>query len=112
MLVLDTDTFSLLQHPGDTRARILRVIEESGHSPVITIVTVEQALCGWINRIDQNTLTQQVPLYARLGSLVELFKRWPVLPFDEAAAAKAAELKHQWTLIGMPDVKIAAIVLG
>ena len=111
MLVLDSDTFSELQMPGSKRDRILRRIEESGHTPAITIVTVEQALCGWINRIARVPPHEQVLFYARLGSLVEVFRRWSVIPFDKNAATKFVDLKHQWPRVGNPDLKIAAIIL-
>lgn len=111
MLVLDTDTFSELQMPGSKRERILRRIEESGFNPAITIVTVEQTLSGWINKIARVPPPEQVLFYARLGSLVEVFRRWSLIPFDKQAATKFVELKHQWPRVGNSDLKIAAIIL-
>jgi tRNA(fMet)-specific endonuclease VapC len=112
--ILDTDHVSLwLQgHPAISQTAASRKTEIG-----VTIVTVQELFNGWMGRINDPTQSKdQVRLYTRLWTTVELLRTINVLNFDAAAE----EQYQQLTLENPPlrknriqkDVKIAAIALS
>jgi tRNA(fMet)-specific endonuclease VapC len=53
----------------------------------------------------------QIPHYVKLGSLIDQFRRWEVLPFDEPAADEFKRQRKNGVRIGTQDLKIASIAL-
>jgi len=111
MILLDTDHVSVLQTPGVARrqrllARLALVAEPFG----TTIITVEEQMRGWMASIaKERHAVRQVRSYARLADLFAFFAVWPVLPFDEDAAAQFDTMNR--IKIGVYDRKIAAIAV-
>jgi len=54
---------------------------------------------------------RQLPAYLRLGQLFNVLSDWEIVPFEERAADRFADLRRQRTRIGSMDVKIACIAL-
>lgn len=113
MLVLDSDHITALQFTGPSADRLLARLDSAGEGYATTIVTVEESLHGWINKVRGATTPQQRMLYyEKLNAMVTFFQSWTRLPFDEVAATKYEELRSlKLRSIGSRDLQIAAIVL-
>ncbi len=114
MKILDTDHISLLQVCDAPAAFVLQahLAALPPEEVVTTIITVEEQMRGWLERVHRvPDITQQVVYYERLRDLVAFFAEWEVLPFDAAAAATFVHLRQQGIRIGTMDLKIAAIAL-
>lgn len=113
MLVLDTDHLSELEVSSPAGLRLLRRLEQSREDAVITAVTCEEQLRGWLAEIHrQKRPRDQIPAYARLIRTIETLARWTVLPLDEESSAAFESLTKQRVRIGTNDLKIAAITLA
>jgi tRNA(fMet)-specific endonuclease VapC len=114
MLVLDTSYVSLIQYPEDARANSLRerLVQSPDRDIVITAITPEEQLRGWLSAIHgQRDVRREVPYYERLVGLFRFFADWRILPFDELAADMFRSLRARSIRIGSMDLKIASIVL-
>jgi tRNA(fMet)-specific endonuclease VapC len=113
MLVLDSDHITALQFTGPSADRLLTRLDSAGDTYATTIVTVEESLHGWINKVRSATTSQQrILYYEKLNIMVAFFQGWVRLPFDESAAAKYEELRTlKLRSIGSRDLQIASIVL-
>ena len=113
MLVLDTDHLSELEVRSPTGLRLLKRLEQSREDAVITAVTCEEQLRGWLAEIHrQKHPRDQITAYARLIRTIETLARWTVLPLDEESSATFESLTKQRVRIGTNDLKIAAITLA
>jgi tRNA(fMet)-specific endonuclease VapC len=84
----------------------------SGEETVITAVTVEEQLRGWLAEIRRrNDPDAQIVPYGRLVRQVELHASWLVLPWDGVAAARFKTFRAQGIRVGTQDLKIACIAL-
>lgn len=110
MILLDTDHFSVLRYNDHPRcAELTSRLLTCGDSRVsTTVVTLEEQLRGWLAEIHRcrkaHTL---IPLYDRLASLVEFFRRWEVVRFDDHAADEFERIRR--INIGTQDLRIASI---
>jgi tRNA(fMet)-specific endonuclease VapC len=114
MILLDTDHVTVLRYANDPRCTPLEVrLVASSEPPIgVTIVTLEEQMRGWLAEIHRRQdLLKQVSVYDQLASMMNFFRRWEMVRFDEAAAEKAQELRRQRIRIGTQDLKIAAIAL-
>jgi tRNA(fMet)-specific endonuclease VapC len=86
---------------------------EAATEPVAcTIVSVEEALRGWLAVIHKwRDVRRQVPPYARLGQLFDVLSDWEILAFDDRAADRFEDLRRRRICIGTMDLKIATIAL-
>jgi tRNA(fMet)-specific endonuclease VapC len=115
MLVLDTDHVCLLQHAdsplaGRIRARLAASAERE---VVTTIVTAEEQLRGWLGVISTAKRPDQLAAaYARLGQLLENYRRVPLLDFDTAAADEYTSLLKRRLRVPTMDLRIAAITMA
>jgi len=112
MIILDTDHFVTLKYTkGDRFARLVRRMTDSADRDfATTAITVEEQMRGWlaeINRISDPLM--QVPVYARLTSLINFFSEWKVIAFDESAAQQFTAYRKQKIRSGTMDLKIASI---
>lgn len=115
MVILDTDHVSLLQREGSPesdrlRSRMERIpVEEIG----TTIISFEEQTRGWLAyRAQARSPEQEIEAYRRLNKHLDDYRTLRVLDFDEAAASRFQQLKKARLRIGMPDLRIAAIVLA
>lgn len=113
MLVLDTDHLSELEVRSPAGLRLLRRLEQSREDAVITAVTCEEQLRGWLAEIHrQKRPRDQITAYARLIRTIETLARWTILPLDDESSAAFDSLTKQRVRIGTNDLKIAAITLA
>ena len=113
MLILDTDHLSILDldtiEAFNLGRRLSSVLPEE---PVVTIITYEEQMRGWLAYIARaKTQTQQIEVYQRLRQLVDRFSRLTLLDYEGNAAARFEALRKARIRIGSMDMKIAAICL-
>ena len=114
--ILDTDHFTLavlLDSPeyAKLNARGLELTRED--DLVTTIVTYEEQTRGWLGYAKKSLEIQhQIKAYARLKRHLQNYLGFPVLEFDQAAAAQYERLQSLKIRIGTPDLKIASIALS
>jgi tRNA(fMet)-specific endonuclease VapC len=114
MIVLDTDHISFLERAeSPERQRLLARLEAPGTpDPVVTIVSYEEQVRGWLAKISSaRSLRDQIDAYRRLQWQLEHYCALKVLGFDERAAAVFQGLKKSKVKVGTMDLKVAAIVL-
>lgn len=112
--ILDTDTASLLLW---NNPEVTRNVQAAGAEVAISIVTAQELFNGWVVRINNAKNTDDLlRWYDKFSGVVQLCKRVPVLPFDQAAATQLdlllkanPELSKQRL---QKDMRIAAIGLA
>ena len=113
MLVLDTDHLSELEVRSAPGLRLVTRLSARRDDAVITAVTVEEHLRGWLAEIRSRTKPRdQIRAYARLVRTVEAHAKWTILPWDEDAVRVFESLVKRRIRIGTQDLKIAAITLA
>jgi tRNA(fMet)-specific endonuclease VapC len=108
--VLDTDILSLYYH-GDPA--VIRAIDSRPPDALaITVVTVDEQLTGWYNLTRRARQPAEIArAYAHLADAVVRLARWRILPYDESAIARVAQLRALRLNVGLMDLRIAAIAL-
>ena len=112
--ILDTDTASLLLW---NNPEVTRNVQAAGAEVAISIVTAQELFNGWVVRINNAKNTDDIlRWYDKFSGVIQLCKRVPVLPFDQAAATQLdlllkanPELSKQRL---QKDMRIAAIGLA
>jgi len=114
MVVLDSDSLSILQLPVSTlKAKLEARLEEVNRAEIATtIVTYEEQTRGWMAyKARAKNASQEIKAYAKLRKHLEDYRTINVLDFDERASAELQRLRHLKIRIGTMDLKIASIVL-
>jgi tRNA(fMet)-specific endonuclease VapC len=115
MLILDTDTLTILQHPECAEYGLLlhRLDAASiAHAVCVTIVSVEEQLRGWLAYIAASRdLERMKGGYERLHFCLEDLRSREVVLFDDASIARFQDLRESRIRIGTLDLRIAAITL-
>lgn len=114
MIVLDTDTLSIIQRASSPEFDQVgaRLLAAAGEPVSVTIISFEEQMRGWLAYITRaKTPEHQVRAYRRLQALVDDFSGRPMLGFDRPAAAEMQRLKKLKLRVGTMDLKIAAICL-
>jgi len=110
--VLDTDTVSLIQRGSEVlRQRLLTTLPEQIAVTAITLFEQLRGRLADVNRAREGT-SQLLQAYRRLQETVLHYCNVTVLPFDDVAATKLAELRKQKVRLSTQDLRIAAIVLS
>jgi tRNA(fMet)-specific endonuclease VapC len=113
VLVLDTDHLSELEVQSAAGRRLLTRLADSRQDAVITAISVEEQLRGWLAEIrSRNKPVEQIQAYARLVRTVESHARWIILPWDAEAVDRYEDLIAMRLRIGTQDIKIASITLA
>ncbi len=114
MVILDTDVLTIIQRRrGIEYTRLVRRLNQVEDEVVVTIVSFEEQMRGWLSYIARaKNDAQEVEGYARLRGLLEDFQTRPVLDYDTKATIAFQELISQKIRIGTMDLKIAAIALS
>jgi tRNA(fMet)-specific endonuclease VapC len=112
--ILDTDHISLwLQgHPLITQIA-------ATHKPEVatTIITVQELFNGWVSRLnDPKRANEQVKLYTKLWTTVDLLRQITILNFDAVAEERYHQLVYENPSLRknriQKDMKIAATALA
>ena len=114
MVVLDTDSLSILQLPGTAdQERLLARLEGMGPDEIATTVVIyEEQTRGWMNyKARAKTISQEIAAYAKLRKHIEDYRTSKILDFDEAAAAELQRFRSLKIRVGTMDLKIAAITI-
>ncbi|MGA2557782.1 MAG: type II toxin-antitoxin system VapC family toxin [Verrucomicrobiota bacterium] len=112
MLVLDTDHLSELERDSAAGRRLAKRLETSRSAKVVTIVTLEELLRGWLAELGRHQNPhRQIIGYAKLQRQIETFANWVILPWDSDSAELFLKLRRGGVRIGSMDLKIACIVL-
>ena len=113
MIILDTDTLSIAQHPDSAAAKVLRrrmVALPATQFVGTTIITYEEQTRGWFTFLSKaRQPAQRIEAYARLLKHLDNWRLMNVLPFDDRAEADYASLRSLKLKLGASDLKIAAI---
>ena len=112
--ILDTDITSLLftRHPIVSQ----RVIA-AGQDVALSIITVQEIFNGWVSRINATDKPDElIYRYGRLERMIALFKKVPILGFDQTAVAQIDRIISINPNLGkkrvQKDMRIAAIALA
>jgi tRNA(fMet)-specific endonuclease VapC len=114
MIVLDTDSFSVLERGGAAALQLeMRLAGRSPEEVFTTIVTYEEQMRGWLALAAQaKTSDRLIGVYARLQHHITSFNNVPLLGFDANAAAIYDKLRKEHRRAGAMDLRIAAIALA
>src|SRR4051794_28942525 len=112
MIILDTDTFTLLELPDSAeyvrlRARIAQL--DPAEPVVTTVVTYEEQSRGQLATVNAARTAQRlVQAYTHLRQHILNYSRIPVVGFTEATAQTASALQKSKLRLGTMDIRIAA----
>ncbi len=113
--LLDTDHASVLERPGD-RCYAPLVANLNLHTPDgvgVAVASFHEQLLGAHNQIaTAKSPDQLLEGYRQLFQVLDFFRGFPLVPYDEAALARFADLKARKVRIGTMDLRIAATALS
>lgn len=115
MIILDTDSLSLLDRENTLESSVLRNnLERFAPEEIFTtIITFEENMRGWLAFIARSkTVEQQIYAYTKLHCFLESYRNTLVLDFDESSAAVFQQFKSQKIRVGTIDLKIASIAIA
>ena len=115
MIILDTDSLSLLDRENLIESSVLRRNLERFLPGDIytTIITFEEQMRGWLAFVARSkNLEQQIYAYQKLHRFLESYRNTLVLDFDEKAVKVFQNLKSQKIRVGTMDLKIASIAIA
>ena len=108
--LFDTDHLTLYQHdhPPLMQRLAIQPVDSVGICPI----NIEEVMRGRLAKLGR-TLTGglHVEAYAYLVAAVELFRRFPLVPFDDPSETQFQNLKRARVRVGTLDLKIGAIAL-
>lgn len=112
--LLDTDHLSEIVKESFLGKRLDRKLDELDEFERVTasIISYEEMLRGWLAEIHGTIKGKpQVPLYEKLFQVLDSFKEWTVLKWDDKTAEVYAGLVKQRLGVKTMDLKIAAIAI-
>jgi tRNA(fMet)-specific endonuclease VapC len=116
MLILDTDSLSILQRESGEAFEILsRRLDSVANEEMIfvTIVSFEEQLRGWMVKVAQaKTEEDQWQAYQWLRGFYDDFKARLLLNYSKEAIRRFHDLRKAKVRIGTMDLKIASIALS
>ena len=108
--LFDTDHLTLYQH--DHPPLMQRLAIQAGDSVGICPINIEEVIRGRLATLGRVlTGVRHVEAYAHLVEAVELFPRFPLVPFDAPCETQFQNLQRTRVRVGTLDLKIAAIAL-
>jgi tRNA(fMet)-specific endonuclease VapC len=112
-VVLDTNHFREMAEASVLTANLDRRITQQHAEVFLSIITVQEAVGGWLARINSLQAGQnQIASYASFQRTISAFQQFDILPFDAEAAVIFHRLKSVHPRTGTMDLKIAAICLA
>jgi tRNA(fMet)-specific endonuclease VapC len=113
--ILDTDLLTLLERKSQPAFdRLQRRLEQQPPEEIrVTVVSLQEGVQGWLAFLNKaRTEGDILRAYQELQATVNTFCRSRVLPFDQAAQDRFADLQAQRLRIGTLDLRIASIALA
>lgn len=113
--LLDTDHASILHWPGGTEYAVLvaHLNLHAADGTGVSVVSFHEQMLGANNQISQARSSEELARgYERMFKGIDLFRRFPLVAFDKAAADAFDRLKRQKTRVGKMDLRIAAIAVA
>jgi tRNA(fMet)-specific endonuclease VapC len=113
--LLDTDHASILQWQAgaDYAALVAHLNLHAADGVGVSVVSFQEQALGANERIHQaRTGERLVRGYDLLFKVIDLYRRFPLVPFDLAAAAALDGLKPRKLRVATMDLRIAAIALS
>jgi tRNA(fMet)-specific endonuclease VapC len=113
--VLDTDHISIWERPGSREYPIL-LANMNKHDDAdigVCVVSYQEQTLGINASINRSkTRIELLRAFTSLYRIIDTFRSFPLLAFDEAALTIYENLKQQKIRIGTPDLRIASIALA
>lgn len=115
IFLLDTDHVSILERPGTTEyAAVLAKI--AAHPPAavgVSVVSYQEQSKGCNNLINRAAKPAElVAAYALHYRIIDFFRSFPLVPFDDPASLESERLRAMKLGVGTMDLRIAAIALS
>jgi tRNA(fMet)-specific endonuclease VapC len=108
--LFDSDHLTLYQH--NHPRLMLRLALQPADSVAICPINIEESMRGWMAPLARVlTGNKHVQAYANLVAAEELFRQFPLVPFDAASEGEFQHLRAEHLGVGTLDLKIAAIAL-
>ena len=112
MFVLDTNHLWEFSTGTQLGRRLRDRVQKAGELVVISIISAEEGLRGWLAKIASVPhVGQQVLGYDQLNRLLTTLNHFVRLPWDAEAAARFRDFREQGIRISTMDLKIACITL-
>ena len=112
-VVLDTNHFREVAEATGRAGRFRRRAEAERADVFISIITVQEAVSGWLALINSLSAGRnQVRGYGSFQKTIAAFQEFSILAFDAEAAEIFHRLKNEHRRVGTMDLKIAAICLA
>jgi tRNA(fMet)-specific endonuclease VapC len=111
-LILDTDHVSILQEENDPAYdRLLRQLDQYPQDETaVTIISFQEQIQGWMAYLNQARKPAEVlRAYAELELVLQYYCMVNVLPLNQDARDRCAELQKQGIRVATMDLRIAAI---
>ena len=113
MLVLDTNDLTEYDRASVIGERLRQRLAASADVAVITIVSAEEQMRGWLARINsERDVLKQSHACERLHGRIRFFNDWVLLPWDEDAATLFVDFRKTLRRMSTMDLKIACITLA
>ena len=115
MIILDTDSLSLLDRENILESTVVRnSLERFAPEEIFTtIITFEENMRGWLAFIARSkTAEQQIYAYAKLHRFLKSYRETQVVDYDEKAVGVFQDFKAQKIRVGTMDLKIAAVAVS
>ncbi len=111
--ILDSDHVAALDRGGNLAERLRRRLRASGDQSVVTILTLEEQLRGWLAQIKRATTPDaEIQAYEKLLGRFRFFERWTILPWTRESSDPFQRLRSVRSRIGTMDLRIASIALA
>ncbi len=108
--LFDTDHLTLFQYKHAPLIR--RLALQPQDSVAICPINIEESMRGWLAPLGRpQTGARHVRAYAELVQAEEMFRLFPLVPFDTASESEFQHLRSSGARVGTLDLKIAAIAL-
>jgi tRNA(fMet)-specific endonuclease VapC len=108
--LLDTDHLTLYQHQH--LPLMQRIARHPADSVAICPINIEETMRGRLGRLARVlTGIKHVQAYGHLVAAEEMFRLFPLVPFDSPSEGQFQNLRYARLRVGTLDLKIAAIAL-
>ena len=108
--LFDTDHLTLYEHKH--LPLMQRFVRHPADSVAICPINIEESMRGRLGKLARVLMgTKHVQAYAHLVATEEMFRLFPIVPFDDPSERQFQQLRAARLRVGTLDLKIAAIAL-